>query len=193
MPMMVGLAVLAKPFVLVVFGEKWLPCVPYLQLLSFVGVFWPLHVINLNLLRAMGRSDLFFRLEVMKTIVTGVALLITCTISVMAIAWGVLLSSIAGLMLNTLYSKGLIRYGLLSQLRDLAPYGGVSASMGVLGWFVGNAFSSQPAAQLALAVLSGAAFYCTICYALRLEAFRFVLELVFSQLPWGRRSAIQSC
>ena len=67
-PLMIGLAVVAKPLVLVLLTEKWLPCVPYLQLLCMVGMLYPLHAINLNVLMAQGRSDLFFRLEIYKKV-----------------------------------------------------------------------------------------------------------------------------
>ena len=179
----IGLAVAARPLVLVLFGEKWLPCVPYLQVLSFVGAFWPLHLVNLNLLTAAGRSDLFLRLEVVKKILTGLGLLITFRISVMAMVWAVLIVSLAAVFVNAHYTKSLIGYGLLSQLWDLAPYIGVSVLTGGMAWGAGTAFSNSPTLQLAMEVLTGTAFYCTLCWVLRLEIYRSTLTSIFAAFP----------
>ena len=65
-PLMIGLAVVARPLVLVLLTEKWVPAVPYLQLLCIAGLLFPLHLMNLNVLQALGRSDLFLRLEIIK-------------------------------------------------------------------------------------------------------------------------------
>ena len=76
--LMLGMAAVARPMVLTLIGEKWLPCVPYLQLLCLVGMFYPVHALNLDMLKVKGRSDLFLKLEVIKkilaipTIVIGV-------------------------------------------------------------------------------------------------------------------------
>jgi len=175
LPMMVGLAVLARPLVLVLFGEKWLPCVRYLQALSVVGAFWPLHIINLNVLTALGRSDLFLRLEVVKRILTGLGLLVTFRVSVMAVVWAVLIVSVICVFVNTYYTKSLIGYGLLSQLRDLAPYFGISVFTGATAWVVGLALPNSPALYVGSAALIGAVLYCTLCWVLRLEEYRSTL------------------
>jgi O-antigen/teichoic acid export membrane protein len=73
-PMMVGLAIVAKPLVLVLLTEKWAPCIPYLQLLCVVGMLYPVHVINLSALTAQGPSDLFFRIEILKEILMVIAI-----------------------------------------------------------------------------------------------------------------------
>jgi O-antigen/teichoic acid export membrane protein len=170
--MMVGLAVVARPVVLVLFGDKWLPCVPYLQILSLMGVFWPWAVINLNVLTATGRSDLFLRLDVTKRILLGLGLLISYRMSVTAMAWALLIVCAVGVFINTYYSKTLIGYGPLNQLRDIAPYGAISGMMGVVAWAAGELFSNSPVLQLSVAVTSGAAFYCATCYIFRLQGYR---------------------
>lgn len=172
LPMMVGLAVVARPVVLVLFGDKWLPCVPYLQILSLMGVFWPWAVINLNVLTATGRSDLFLRLDVTKRILLGLGLLISYRMSVTAMAWALLIVCAVGVFINTYYSKTLIGYGPLNQLRDIAPYGAISGMMGVVAWAAGELFSNSPVLQLSVAVTSGAAFYCATCYIFRLQGYR---------------------
>ena len=175
LPMMVGLAVVARPLVLVLFGEKWLPSVPYLQVLSFAGIFRPLYIIQLNLVMALGRSDLVLRQEVIKKALIVLGLLATFRISVMAMVWAVLIVSAVCFLLNSYYSKSLIDYGLSSQLLDLAPYAGVSVFTGAVTWAVCTHLSGRPVVQLVSSVLAGVGFYCVMCYLLRLKAYRFAI------------------
>lgn len=75
---MLGMAAVAEPMIITLIGEKWRPSIVYLQMLCFVGMMYPLHALNLNMLQVSGRSDLFLKLEVIKkilaipTIVIGV-------------------------------------------------------------------------------------------------------------------------
>lgn len=66
---MLGLAAVAKPLILILIGEKWLPAVYFLQIICFSGMLYPLHAINLNILQVKGRSDLFLKLEIIKKII----------------------------------------------------------------------------------------------------------------------------
>ena len=63
---MLGLAAVAKPMILVLIGEEWLPCVPFLQIICLQMMLYPLHSLNLNMLQVQGRSDLFLKLEIIK-------------------------------------------------------------------------------------------------------------------------------
>jgi O-antigen/teichoic acid export membrane protein len=187
LPIMLGLAVVAKPFVLVLFGPKWLPCVPYLRVLSIAGALWPIHVINLNVIIAMGRSDLLLRLEVVKDVITALGILATFRISVMAMVWASLVVSVACVLLNTYYTKSLIGYGPVAQVFDLAPYAGVALSMGILTWAVSAFFSGRPSLQLMLSVAAGVTFYCAVCHILRLESYRSALTSGFAVLSVALR------
>jgi O-antigen/teichoic acid export membrane protein len=119
-----GIAVVAKPFVLVLFGSNWLPCVHYLQILSVAGAFWPLHLINLDVATPLGRSDLLLRLEIIKKVLIGIGILVTFRISVMAMVWALLIISVACVFLNSHYTKVLIGYGVVEQFVNLVPYAG---------------------------------------------------------------------
>lgn len=76
-PLMIGIAVLAKPVISILLTDKWLPCVPYLQLMCVIGAMLPLHVINLNVLKALGHSDLYFKINILKHAITIVTICIT--------------------------------------------------------------------------------------------------------------------
>lgn len=178
LPMMLGLAVVARPLVLVLFGEKWLPCVPYLRVLGIAGALWPLHVMNLDVVMAVGRSDLFLRLEIVKKVLIGIGLLATFRISVMAMVWAFLIVSIACVFLNTHYSKLLIGYGVVEQFVDIAPYAVISLLTSALAWAAGIPFSHLPFLQLLTSVLVGIATYLAICHILRLESYKVIVAAV---------------
>jgi O-antigen/teichoic acid export membrane protein len=171
-PMMFGILATARPLVHVVFGEKWLPCVPFLQVLALAGVFWPLHVINLTLIQSRGRSDLFFRLEVIKKLIGVSSILVASSISMMAMAWSQVLVGIICYFINSAYSGQLAGYPIKAQIRDMLPY------LAVAGLMLGSAKSLSmwttlpPAILLTLQVLTGATLYLLLCHALKLTAFR---------------------
>jgi teichuronic acid exporter len=119
LPCMAVLAGLSEPMVLVLIGEKWLACVPYLKLLCFVGALYPLHAMNLNLLAAMGRSDLFLRLEVIKKVLIVLNILATYRFGLHAMVLGMIVTSLFALLLNTYYTKKFVDYGIVQQFGDL--------------------------------------------------------------------------
>lgn len=135
-PCMVGIAVVAKPLVLALYGARWAPAAPLLSILAVSAVFWPLHVLNLAAIGAQGRSDLFFRLEVAKRIISIGLIVIASFHSVLAVAWAVLISGLCAVVINTWYSKKLLNYGIVAQLRDQLGTLLLSAAAALAGWLV---------------------------------------------------------
>jgi len=193
LPMMFGMAVVARPLVLVLFGAKWLPCVPYLRVLSIAGASWPLHVMNLEVVMAAGRSDLLLRLEIIKKVLIGVGILATFRISVMAMVWAMLIVSVACVFLNTHYTKILIGYGVVGQFVDLAPYVGISVLTSALAWAAGIPFSHIPGLQLSTSVLVGIVAYPAICHILRLESYKFAVTAIIGVLFSAGRGEVSAC
>ena len=143
-PAMLGLAAVAKPFILVLYGPQWLPAVPLLQVLCLGGVLMPLHVLNLQVLMALGRSDLFFRLELIKKVV-GVSILVAASVfGPMGIAWGVVIAGIIALLINTSQTRQLIGYGAWAQLRDVTPAIMLAALMAAATHGLIGAFPAHP-------------------------------------------------
>lgn len=118
-PAMLGMMVLAKPIVLILFGEAWLHAVIYLQILCLAGIFWPAHLVNLSALQALGRSDLFFKIEIFKKI-TGIAVIIIFSAyGVMGIAWSQVALSAISFYANAYHNGRLNGYGFILQIYDL--------------------------------------------------------------------------
>jgi len=136
MPFMVGIAVCAKPLVSLVLTDKWLPCVPFLRIFCFTFAFYPIHTANLNAIKAMGRSDLFLKLEILKKIVSTITILSTMFISVMAMAYSLLVSSILSQIINSWPNRKLLGYSYENQIIDIMPQIGTSVLMGAVVYCV---------------------------------------------------------
>lgn len=120
-PLMMLMAAIASPLIRVVITAKWDACVPYLQIICFAMMWYPIHAINLNLLQVKGRSDLFLRLEIIKKVVGVSVMCVTIPLGVTAMCFGMVFSSMIALFINTYYTGKLINVGYLTQMKDLLP------------------------------------------------------------------------
>lgn len=121
MPLMAGLAACATPLVRLLLKDQWLPCVPFMQIFCAIYAFYPLHTANLNAIKAMGRSDIFLKLELIKKAVETSVLLITLRYGVLAMALGQLACDILAQLINAWPNKKLLGYPYWTQLHDLMP------------------------------------------------------------------------
>jgi O-antigen/teichoic acid export membrane protein len=177
-PLMLVLAVLSEQFVITLFGDKWLSSVPYLEILCLAGVIWPLHVVNLNALMAQGRSDLFFRLELIKKFI-GIPLVMLASLhSVLAIAWVMVLQGLISFIINAHYSKVLLGYGAKNQLQDILPYLVIGLLVAVSVWSGSLLMDLSPEAELVILSAGGGALYIAICYTFRLIAFKEIIDII---------------
>ena len=185
--MMIGLAVIARPLVLVLLTEKWAESIPYLQLLCFLGLLYPLHVINLNLLQALGRSELFLRLEIIKKVLIVINIAVTWRWGISAMIYGMIVLSVISYYLNSYYTGVFIDYGIREQMRDLSPYLMVAAAMGIVVYVIGLLL--VPNNLLTLLVQMGVGFvtYCGLCRLFNLEAFTEIW-----QMGWNRLGAMKA-
>lgn len=118
---MLGMAAMAKPMIVTLIGEKWLPSVEYLQLLCFSAMLFPLHALNLNILNVKGRSDLFLRLEIVKKLLAVPVILAGIALGIKAMLVGLIILSFISYFINSYYSARLIRYPVSEQLEDILP------------------------------------------------------------------------
>lgn len=165
-PVMILMALLAKPLVVILLTEKWLPCVLMLQVLCFARMLTPLSAVNMNILNAIGRSDLFMKIDFIKTPMAIIALAITIPIGVEAVVWGNLATTVISFFVNTYYPKKIFGYGALEQIKDY-KYIIISLILmsGAVLLFVG--FVSNPWIQLLCGCLIGAAVYISACFAFK--------------------------
>jgi len=177
MPVMVGVIVLAEPLVLTLFGDQWLPCVPMLQVLGLGGILWPLHILNLNILKAQGHSDVKFRIEVIKKVVAISLTVAASYYGIMAIAWAQVALSAFGYFVNTHYTKVFLGYSGLNQLRDLAMNFVAVIPMAAAVYVMTDIMQTLPFIELVVAGAMGAGIYLLTCRLLCAELLNQSLAL----------------
>jgi O-antigen/teichoic acid export membrane protein len=170
-PVMIGLAVVAYPLVQVLLTAKWLPSVGYLQLLCVAGLLYPLHLLNLNVLQAMGHSDLFLRLEIVKKIMIVLNIAVTWRWGISALVYGMVINSLLAYYLNSYYTGRLIDYSLREQVKDLLPYLAVSVLAGGAAYAAGLLNSGNAWSALLVQVSCGVLSYVCLSRLFRLRAF----------------------
>jgi len=183
-PVMIGLAAVSRPLILVLLTEKWEQSIPYLQLLSLAGATYALHLINLNLLQALGRSDLFLRLEILKKLITVINIVVTYRWGISAMICGEVILSIAGYYLNSYYTGILIGYPIREQVRDLFPYLALSTLMGVSVHTIGFLPFPNNWCLLITQIILGALLYVSLCRLFRLEAFMEIWHIGWNKLSF---------
>ena len=172
MPSMMGLAVLAAPFIREVFGVRWLPAAPILQVLCAAGMLFPLHVINLNVLQAQGHANLFFRLEVVKKTLGTVFLIIGSFFGVMGIAWSRVIQSIVALLINTHYTHKFLGYSLREQVKDCLTSFLLSAAMAAVVAMADMWIEIGGLLELLLLITLGTVFYLACNILFGIDAFK---------------------
>ncbi|MCO5240647.1 MAG: lipopolysaccharide biosynthesis protein [Chitinophagaceae bacterium] len=131
-PLMVYLAIVAEPLFRFVLTDKWLPAVPYFQLLCFSGILYPLHTYNLNILNVKGRSDLFLKLEIYKKIFISIGIMGALYFGIYGLLIFQLISSLFAFAVNTSYSGKMINYPVKEQIKDILPFIGIAFTVGAL-------------------------------------------------------------
>lgn len=176
-PLMIGLAFCAKPIVQIVLTDKWLPCVPYLQIFCISCLFWPIHTANLNAIKAMGRSDLFLKLEVIKKFIGMILLLITMNISVMAMAYSLLISGLISQVINSWPNRYLLKYSYIDQIKDILPNIVMALIMGVFVYFI-NYLNLSVLVSLMVQIILGGIIYLVLSIFTKNDSFIYLINIL---------------
>ena len=176
-PMMIGLTACGQAFTSVLLGEKWLPCVPFLQIFCFVYAFYPIHTANLNAIKAMGRSDLFLTLEIIKKAV-GIAILIASMwFGPLVMAISSLATTVISSFINAFPNKKLLNYNYFEQIKDMLPAMALSLIMGGAVWCI-NLIGLSDILTLVIQVPLGVIMYIVGAKLFKFESFNYVLSLL---------------
>jgi len=133
-PLLVVLIVVAKPFIVLVLTEKWSPMIPYLQLLSCAGILVPIHQVNIQVLKAQGKSKLNFKLNLIKNSLRIINIAIMYRYSIIHIIFGEIALSTFALVLNTYYTGKMFDYGLYKQIKDVWSIIFAGGAAGLVGY-----------------------------------------------------------
>lgn len=176
-PLMLGLAAVSETFVKVVLTEKWLPCVPLMQLFCVVYLFQPIHTANMQAIKAIGRSDVFFKLEVFKKTIELVTLFITMLHGVTAIVAGMAILTTLFTFVNAYPNSKLLSYTLSEQVKDLLGPIGMSVVMFIVVSFAGN-FFDLTLMRLIVQVLLGGGVYVLLSVITSNQQFKYIINLI---------------
>lgn len=176
-PAMAGLAAIAKPLTILLLTEKWLPAVPFIQFCCFTYAFWPVHTANLQAIKALGRSDIFLKLEIIKKIIGILTLILTLpyglTIMMIARCVNTLISS----FINAYPNKKLLGYSYSEQLKDILP--SLLLSLVMMGIILPiTILPIAPILQLLVQVVVGVIVYAGLAKVLKLECLEYILNTV---------------
>ncbi len=179
-PLMAGLAAIAAPLIELLLTEKWLPAAPYLQIYCFSYAFWPVHTSNLQAINAMGRSDLYLKLEIIKKSYGLIALIIAVAFfdSPIAIAATGIVTAFLGLIVNSWPNRKLLDYPLLDQVKDILPSLLLSLFMFGAVIALGQLLPLAPIVEIPILVVAGAALYIVTSLVFRIKAFNQVLDVI---------------
>lgn len=178
-PMMAGLAGVATPLISLLLTDKWLPCVPYMQIYCFSLAFYPVHSCNLQAINAMGRSDIFLKLEIIKKSIGMGALVIAvfCFDSPIAIAMTGVFTTVTSCFINAYPNQRMIDYSYFEQLKDLLPSFLCAIFMFGCVWMV-NLLNLSAILTLLLQIVVGIALYLGVSAALRLKPFMMLIDML---------------
>lgn len=183
-PMMLGLATVSDSFVRLLLTEKWLPCVSLMQLFCIIYLFQPIHTANMQAIKAMGRSDIYLRLEVVKKVIELVVLLVTMWISVDAMVVGMAVCATLFVFVNAYPNIKLLDYSIREQLADILPPVVMSLIMGAAVVAVGL-LPLPLVIKLIVQVLAGAILYFAMTILTRNREMKQLLQI----LRKGRKKA----
>ena len=176
-PLMFGLMAVGEPFIELVLTEKWLPCVPYLYIFCFANGIMPIQTANLNAIKAMGRSDLYLKMEIIKK--TGGILLILAFMNQGVLMLGiscVIYSLYAG-MINMHPNKKILGYSMTEQLKDILPSFGLAAVMACAVYWMPVGLLPL-ILQLVIKVAVGTMIYVSGSLIFKIDSFNFLLGIV---------------
>ena len=182
-PVMVGITAVAEDLFALLLGEKWMPTVPYLQILCLTGLFQPLAMIAYNILKVKSNGAIILRLEIAKKTLMTLILALTIPHSIKAVAWGLVAMTFCEFAINFIASMRYTSLGIWRVVRTLLPTMIITAVMFVGVVLVGDAMSNASVViRLIAEIATGAVIYTLLAFGFRLEAATEIKGLLSKML-----------
>lgn len=176
-PMMFGLVAISEPLVRIILTDKWLPAVPLMQLLCLSYALWPIHTINLQAISAIGRSDIFLKLEIIKKVIGVIALAISIPFGIKFMVIMKIITSVISSFINAHPNKKLLNYSIIEQWKDIANSFIISIIMLIVVYMI-KYLQLNIYIQLALQIFVGIETFIVAAYILKNESLIYIKELV---------------
>lgn len=176
-PAMAGLAAIAKPLTVILLTEKWLPSVPFMWFCCFTYAFWPIHTANLQAINALGRSDIFLKLEIIKKVLGIATLIATIPFGLYTMMWGRCITTLLSSFINAYPNKKLLGYSYIEQVKDMLPSFILSIVMLVIVYAV-EFLNLNNWLTLIIQIILGMVIYFGLAKLFKLECFNYILNTV---------------
>lgn len=181
-PVLIIVAVLAEPVFRFLFTEKWLPAVPYFQILCVIGILYPLNMYNINILKVKGKSGLILKLQVIKKILTIIMIAGTIQFGIYGLLYGQVLLSIISFFINAFYTGKFIQYGTWQQIKDIVPTILLAVLCGIFTWVADINFNSQrDIIRIGLGIVVGFGFYLGLSFLIQMQSLIDLKKLILKR------------
>lgn len=176
-PAMIGLIVISESMIKLVLTERWLPCIPYLRVFCLSYALWPIHTANLQAINAIGRSDIFLKLEIVKKIIGVSIIIVTSRYSPYMMAIGTVLNGIISSFINSYPNKRLLNYSYIEQMKDIMPALVISLIMGIVTYLIQLLYYNDILTIL-LQIMFGGIIYIVFSYITKNESFIYLFTIL---------------
>lgn len=185
MPLMMGLAACGGPLIRLLLTDKWIDCVPFLQLFCIIYMFYPMHTANMQAIKALGHSGTFLKLELLKKIIELICLVLVMKISVIAIAVNMAILTTLFTFINAFPNVKYLNYSLVEQMKDITPPIVMSTIMGVSVYLLGQLLTFSDYLNLLVQIIVGISIYVSLSILTKNAEMKFILKLLFKSKLHG--------
>ena len=180
-PIILFMSALAEPLFRLLFTEKWLPAVPYFQILCWNGILYPIHGYNLNILKVKGRSDLFLKLEITKKIIISLMIIFSFQFGIYGLLYSSVMFSFVGFFINTYYSGPFINYKSWEQIKDIMPTILLATACAVLIYFFDTHFQTffhYDFLRLMIGSMFGVVVYISVSLVFKIQSLIELINII---------------
>lgn len=181
LPILVGLAVCAKPLVCLLLTEKWLPLVPFMQIFCIAFMMIPIQSSNMSAIKALGYSGITLKIELIKKVIETIILVVSFFINVYAVAWGIVLYNFVCIVINLYPCKKLLNYGVGEQVKDVLPYIMQSAVMGAL-IYAFSLIDMHPGLLISIQVILGCISYLAMNAVFTTNSYNYAKNIISEKI-----------
>jgi O-antigen/teichoic acid export membrane protein len=174
-PLMIGLAVLAKPLIVLLLTEKWLPAAELLSILCLAYMWYPVMVINNQILNVRGRSDYFLKAEIIKKAAAIGILVVTMPWGLKALCWGLFVYNWVDMIIIIYYAKKVIRTGYIQQMKNIAPFFLLTVGMGGI-MLLSTMYINHTIFKLLGGLIIGASSYFMLSFIFHVKEFVSIIH-----------------
>lgn len=184
--LMMGMAATSESIIIVLIGEQWRDSIIYLQLLCFVGMMYPLHALNLNMLQVQGRSDLFLKLEIIKKVIAIPTIIIGMYWGIKIMIIGMMVNTLVAYYLNSYWSGKMLNYSFAQQIKDITPSFLLAITMGSIVYTLGAVLNISFLYKLIIQTVTGTAIILLFCELFNFKDYMYIKEIILERLAYPK-------